>query len=538
MSEDFNWDSAATKLKKAQRAEAKHQAEGERARASQKAAAAKAAKSPKRTDAQIMKAQAKHGAGEGELPGEAEKVGRPAEVKGKTSVAKSRPTVDVNADTKVLTEAKPVHAASPAAAPKAAAPKVPQRAFKGLEIPQGDTKVFDFEKAPAAKSYKSIVTSDAPTEVPTVRHEPTLAPKAKANLAAAPAPKIETPKVPAKIGDIPKLAMREQGSMEGKPVEPVLDRRGNWAERKPGGTPPEGMAERRAPTDIGGGKTIDVKGTVEAPAAAAPKAADPYEAMRAQNRTTAHIAPSAEPEVADAMRSANQLGRRVGAEVPSLGKRAGQWMGKATKEGLIKFGKGIISPITEPIQAFRAGSAERAAGRLAANSASASAKTLGERVAARSGQIAMGARTAAATGMLGGRLAIGGAKFVGEGLAAGAVWGLGAAGEEARQHSAVDLHKLVTSGAKQGLKVTTNEPSIWKMAIGGGTGIKVEDPSQAKDSSGTSLSDRRRARGEAKNQALRSKGPQPVKQEALNEDDYERLKKVAGRSVIKGSSAV
>jgi hypothetical protein len=198
-------------------------------------------------------------------------------------------------------------------------------------------------------------------------------------------------------------------------------------------------------------------------------------------------------------------------------------MGKATKEGLIKFGKGIISPITEPIQAFRAGSAERAAGRLAANSASASAKTLGERVAARSGQIAMGARTAAATGMLGGRLAIGGVKFVGEGLAAGAVWGLGAAGEEARQHSAVDLHKLVTSGAKQGLKVTTNEPSIWKMAIGGGTGIKVEDPSQAKDSSGTSLSDRRRARGEAKNKAM-----------AFNEEDYQKLKSVASRNVIKG----
>jgi hypothetical protein len=543
MSDDFNWDSEATKLRKAQRAEAKHQAERERARASQKAAVKKADASKPKTDAEIMRAQAKAGGpGPGEKPGEAAKVGRPAEVKGKPTVAKPRPTVDVNADTKVNLEPKPTQSAGSPAGARAAKPRT---VFNGLAIPQGDTKVFDFEAKPEGKIQSTM--NDMPTET-------NLAPKAKAKLTSPITPKITpataAPKPPTKVADIPKLVMRPQGSMEGKPVEPVIDRRGNWAERKPGGTPPEGMAERRAPatTEIGGGKAMNATGTVEAPKPTA--VADDYASMRAQNRTTAHIAPSADPDVAKAMRASMTSRAHVAPPGASLGERVAGRVGRAASskvgKAFVALGRDALSPILDPIadvKKFIGGHAERAAAHQTARAAAETATGLRGRVAARAGQAMAMGRTAGAATLLGGRLALGAGKVIGEGVAAGAVWGIAAQGEKARQESAVDIHNLQSQGAKQGLKVTAREPSVLKMMAGMGPNIKVEDPSQKKDASGTSLSDRRRARGEAKNKAMAAAKPAA----ATTSDDladenseayYNKLKKSASRSIIKGSSAV
>ena len=218
-----------------------------------------------------------------------------------------------------------------------------------------------------------------------------------------------------------------------------------------------------------------------------------------------------------AVRSAGSFAAKTGAKVAKTGAKGAKVAANITGKALISTAKSVTEPMWKPVAEFAAGHAKRKAAYAAADAASKSAVGLSAKAGARALKVAAGVKTAAATGLMGGRLAVGGAKMVGEGLAAATLWEIGKQGAQAEMASTAILSELKRRGAKQGLKVTSETPSIWRMATGGSPHIRVHDPSQEPGPDGKSLSQKRREQGEAKFQ-------------------YNQLKRAAGRNVITGRS--
>jgi len=482
---------------------AEQAAKAAKARANQDAAAAVAKAKKPRTDAQIMRGAGKQGVDTSsvESPGEAEKVGRPAE-KGKSKLAKAakvaRPSVDVNAETKVL-------------GPKQSAGST---AFK-LDIPQGDTKVFDFENKPT-------VTKAPPVEVPTQVH---LAEKAKARVPELPGAKASAH--PSSEIHLPDRPLEGQGSMADKPVTKVtvkvsdklLTKKGAaaWNAAKDAdrritqGAAPQ--AERRAA--LSAQKVMTPTGAVEATAPVAPKPSSSSvgESMRASmqaGRGATKFMPEVESSVKAAYKSLAQMGQRKSKSLATkVAEKAGSALGKGLKWSGTAAGKtavGIVKHVlVEPFKPI----AEFAAGHGARKAAYTAAGPVGK--AFQLGASALGGTVAAArtTGRIGLTLA--------EGIAIEGAWTGGR--EAARQIEAgqADIRKKAAHAQKYNLKVTApgyNE-SLLRSFTGGSPKIKVEEID-------TSLRAKRLARGSAKNTELA----------------YNALKKVSSRDVIRGSSKV
>jgi len=483
-------------------------ADAAKAKSRQKAAADKAASKPARTDAEIMKGAKKQGV---DTRAEAPKN------KGKLAqVAKAGKTVDPNADTQVLkakkSGSKPVSADTVAAKPA--------RQWSGnLDIPQGDTKVFDFEKAPAAKSELNLVKNDAITETTasgakTQTYEPR---KQKGKLAKA-AKAAKTPELPGvkatAAPELPDRPLAGQGSMEGKPVEKVtvkvsdklLTKEGvaKWnaaqdADRRISqGSAPQ--AERRAAT------AAKVRAG-DADLAAVKRSVKPSSSVRFGGRIAA-----AGARAAATPKTATPVAESLASKAGSLAAKGAKWAGSNTGKALISTAKSVTSPVWEPFAKFAAGHGERKAAHVAADAAVTSAKGLKANVAARAAKGWAAARTGGAVALTGGRLAVGGVKMAGEGIAAATLWEIGKGAAMAETSSRAAMNQHVRSGEKQGLKVSHAEPSFARMAFGGSPKIKVHDPSQDTGPDGKSLSQKRREQGE-----------------------YVRLKKAAGRNIITGS---
>lgn len=393
-----------------------------------------------------------------------------------------------------------------------------------------DTRAFDFEKAgtpshPAVRS--NIVTPDAPTEVPTKAYEQPKLQKGKLAKAAKAAKTIAQDVAEVKPS-IPMKPLPGQGSMEGKPVEQIIDKRGAHIERKPGGTPPPGIPERRAVPALEAQKVMAPTGAIEPVPGAKPSTNSVADAMRASMKAGRGAASwKVDDEVKAAYESSLKMGRRA---VPSASAKIARTAGSAAAKGVkwaasksgqlaIGIAKEATEPIWKPITEFAKGHAERKAAHAAADAAAKSATTLKGRVAARAMGAAATARSAGAVGMMGARFGMGAAKIGLEGLA---VYGLGKIGEQgalAQTGSQAAMNRHVRSGKKQGLEVTHADPSIWRMALGGSPKIKVHDPSQDVKADGKSLSQKRRERGQAK----------------FEENEYNRVKKAASRNTITGS---
>lgn len=425
---------------------------------------------------------------------------------------------------------------NPKWSPDGALSNADTKVLSQTDIPKpADSSSFDFEKA---KPKLNLVTNDAPTEVPTQTYEQPKPQKGKLAKAAkaAKAPAAASTAAPQLPNRPFKGELPGQGSMEGKPVEHVTvkvdpsivpeDGHAKWnaakdAERRvTQGSAPQ--AERRAALEAQQVMTPagKVEPTVPKPAAPAKPPGIPKMSMDDLIQPVSHArGPMTAEDIGlqvGKLSARQRAARAAGGAVATGAKWAASKGGRAA----LGVAKGITEPIWKPIAQFAEGHAERKAAAVAADAASKSAKTLGERVAARAGQAAVSARTAGAVGMMGARFGIGAAKLGLEGLAIYGLEQIGEQGALAQTGSQATMNRHVRSGKKQGLEVTHAEPSIWRMALGGSPKIKVHDPSQDVDASGKSLAQRRRERGEAK----------------FAENEYNRVKKAAGRNVIVGSS--
>ena len=390
-----------------------------------------------------------------------------------------------------------------------------------------------------AQRMKSSVTGEKP-EAPdapkkNLRSKRQARAPRTANTAAAQAPKA-SPTVPGAQStaapEIPHRPLPGQGSMVGKPVTPVtvkvnpnlVSEEGvkAWkadvdAERRltQGAAP---GAERRAALQAA--KVMTPSGAVEA-TVPKPKI-DPFAEMRAAGRrgfgaVQAQVDDSVRAAYRESVRLGNRAGRTFAQRAGTAVGKATKWAGTTTGKALIGTAKSVTSPLWKPVADFASGHAARAAAHTAASEAVAGATGVRAATAARVAQGVAAGRTAAAVGMLGGRLAIGGAKMATEGVLAAVLWETGKQAALAETGSRAAMNRHVRSGKAQGLTVTHAEPSFARMALGGSPKIKVHDPSQDIGPDGKSLSQKRREKGQAI-------------------FEYNQAKANAGRNVIKGSS--
>ena len=428
---------------------------------------------------------------------------------------------------KLAKAAKPVISGTTAAPSKSGRPINAGRTVVGgnMDISQADTRVFDFEKpaqsAAPAKPKLNIVTSDAPTEVPTQTYEQPKPQKGKLAKAA----KAAKAPAPAAAPDLPNRPLAGQGAMADKPVEKVtvkvsdklLTKEGvaKWnaakdADRRTSPGKPPGAERRAAPA-----KVMTPEGKVES--AKAPAKLNPADVEMAEIKRS--VKPSSSVRFGGRIAAANARGGVISAVKPveSLGQKFGRAAGKAAMTGVkwagttagktaIGIAKHIVVEPFRPIAEFSSGAAARQAAFQAAG-------PVGKAV--QIGKTALqGGWAAARTGGRVGKLAAEGLAFDG-GYALGTAWHEGA---EALQK---DVRQKNASGQKHGIKVSAPGygETLFRSVAGGSPKIKVHDTTRDAGPDGKSLSQKRRERGEAK----------------FAENEYNRVKKAAGRGVITGS---
>ena len=452
--------------------------------------------------------------------------------KGKLADKKKRATAGTPAAPKsAKPEIKPFdRKVNPKWSPDGALSNADTKTLPKTDIPKpADTRAFDFEAKPKAAPKLNIVTSDAPTEVPTKTYEQPK-PQTGKLAKAAKVTKTIAQDVAEVKPSIPMKPLAGQGSMEGKPVEQIIDKRGAHIERKVGGTPPPGIPERRAVPALDAKKVMAPTGAIEPVPSAKPAATNSVaDAMRASMKAGRGAASwKVDDEVKAAYESSLKMGRRAAPSASAkVARTAGSAVAKgvkwaASKSGQLAIGiaKEATEPIWKPVAEFAKGHAARKAAHAAADTAVSGASGLKARAAARAAKTAATVRSVGAAGMMGARFGMGVAKVGLEGLAIHGLYKIGEQGALAQTGSQAAMNRHVRSGKKQGLEVTHAEPSIWRMALGGSPKIKVHDPSQDVKADGKSLSQKRRERGEAK----------------FAENEYNRIKKASGRNVIIGSS--
>ena len=425
--------------------------------------------------------------------------------------------------------AKPVTSNTIAAPSKTGRPVNAGRTVIGgnMDIPQSDTRVFDFEKpaqsAAPAKPKLNIVTPDAPTEVPTQTYEQpkpqkgNLAKAAKAAKAptATAAPQIPT-RPPVEVAEVDakgKLKARPQGAMEGKPVTQIVDQRGAHIARQPGGKPPTGIAERRAPTSQ---SVMTAEGKVETAASSASKV-NPAEvgeaAIKRSVKPSSSVryggriaAAEARGGVISAVRPVESLGQKFGRAAGKAAMKGAKWAGTTAGKTAIGIAKHIFVEPFKPIVEFSQGAAAREAALQAASPA---------------GKVYQLGKTAVQGGWAAARTGGRVGKLAAEGLALEGGYALGTAWHEGAEDLQKDVRQKRAHNRQHGLEVSAPGygETLFRSVAGGSPKIKVHDTTQDVGPDGKSLSQKRRERGEAK----------------FAENEYNRVKKAAGRNTIVGS---
>jgi len=385
------------------------------------------------------------------------------------------------------------------------------KAKGGIDV-AADTKVGGIKAAP-----KSVV---AASRAPIVDETPTQTFKQKASTKLAPKPQTIAQSIAEVKSNIPMKPLAGQGSMEGKPVAQVIDKRGAHIERKPGGTPPAGIAERRTPTTQvqaakPAPKHMTPEGTVEAvKPVASPSGTTKMTAADLFGQPSATPKPSRTMQVGDIFPGAEP-------PKPSLASKAATKI-KVGAKSLAKGAWGAVKTelkAADPTAPFRELRSTKGAARTSWDVAKAGVKG-------------------------GYRLGKGLAKGAGEGIlvdfAGQQGWNVGKAISSAYENES-EMAKLRTSARKQGLKVSggdTGFTAVGKGLVGAMTLGKVDlgrdiKVTEAHPKVAASLREKRLKQGEAKFQANKAKTA--PKAEEFTETDYDKLKRTASRGVIKGS---
>lgn len=447
--------------------------------------------------------------------------------------------------------------------PKGQLGKKAQAAKKAdITNPTEKPRAYDFEKASKAKGGIDV-TADTKALGINSATKPVAPPAASKAVAAVtdetPTQGFKQPNVkPAKTiaqevaevkSNIPMKPLEGQGSMADKPVAKVIDKRGAHIARKPGGTPPAGIAERRVPAaqavqtpkaapavQIGGGKAITPSGTITGPPKVAPAAVSSPTAGTTPKMTAEDLFGTPEKPPIPKMTAADLFGS-PNASYATKAKNYLKGMPADVAKTSWKTAKGIARGL-DPTREYRA----LGAGRTSLDVAKAGLK--GSFRVVKGTVKGIGAGIAADyAGQMGYKL--GGAINKGPGQSPDETFNPFTASYHVTKAamSAFDnegeLARLRAQGRKAGVKVSGGDSgfsAIGKGLLGAVTLGRVDPRNEIKvtEAPGAkSLRAKRLAAGEAKFHANKAKTA--PKAEGFSEADYQKLKQTASRNVIKGS---